>query len=335
MNPFAAVLLSLSLFNDPGAKSPRIIDRGSWSTFLDGAMFVTSVTETGPATTRNEVFSTNWLDTGAARNIGSRGVIAFRVKGSLEPLTIRDSGYPQLLQYVSAENRGPLVDSMRAHDALGEASLDAGVRAGGAIVHVMLAPVAEAPLGPIPFERRESSVDFAEAPFTYDVAEGWRRVRRLVGAGVVSESFRIDAARFDHDSWSARAVIAPASNVSLQLSRGRLGHGQTISSASLSLSTQTLAATAQWIENGGASGYGVETALRFARNTLLARAESQPLPERRTHVTLGYLFDFIKRESWRTGAGVNVDYHSDTHALRARYGHKPQSIYLFVRARTS
>ncbi len=335
MNAFAAVLLSLTLLKDPGAKAPRIISHDSWSSFLAGAVFATSVTETGPATTRNEVFSTNWIDAGAARDFGGRGVIVARVKGSLEPLTIKDSGYPQLLQYVSEHHGGPLLDSMPAHDALEEASLDAGVGIGGAIAHVMLAPVAEAPLGPAPFQRRESSVDFAEAPFTYETAESWRRVKRLVGAGVAADSFRIDAARFDHDAWSVRTVIAPVSNVSLQLSRGRLEDKRTISSASLSFSGRAIAATAHWIENGGVTAYGVETTLRIARNTLLARAESAPLPERRKHVTLGYLFDFIQRETWRTGAGVNVDYHSDTHAISDRYGHKPQSIYLFLRARTS
>jgi len=335
MTLLAAVFVSLSLLKDPGSRAPRIIDRGAWSTFAEGAVFATSVSETGPATTRHDVFSTNWISAGAARGLGTRGLVVFRVKGSLEPLTIRREGYPQLMQYVSDTSGGPLTDSMRARDHLGEASLDAGVRIGRAVAHVMFAPIAEIPLGPIPFERRESSVDFAEAPFTYDVTDGWRRGKNLAGAGIASESFRIDGAMFDHDSWSMRAVVAPLANVSLQLSRGMIAGERTISSASVSLTSGSSATTAHWIDNDGVTAYGIETSLRKGRQTLMARGESAPHPERRTHVTLGYLFDFVKRETWRTGAGVNVDYHSNTRALTDRYGHKPQSIYLFVRARTS
>ena len=59
-----------------------------------------------------------------------------------------------------------------------------------------------------------------------------------------------------------------------------------------------------------------------------------PDVERTTHFTIGYLFDFLARSGYRGGVGVNFDYHTQTHDLEHRYGHKPQAIYLFARFRT-
>ena len=42
----------------------------------------------------------------------------------------------------------------------------------------------------------------------------------------------------------------------------------------------------------------------------------------------------MARNGYRAGVGADIDYHSDVHDLKSRYGHKPQSIFLFVRLRT-
>ena len=56
--------------------------------------------------------------------------------------------------------------------------------------------------------------------------------------------------------------------------------------------------------------------------------------EQTTHFALGYIFDFIASPRFRAGAGVNIDYHTQSHELPDRYGHKPQAIYAFVRIRS-
>jgi hypothetical protein len=53
--------------------------------------------------------------------------------------------------------------------------------------------------------------------------------------------------------------------------------------------------------------------------------------EQTTHFAVGYIFDIIAGARFRAGAGVNIDYHTQSHELPAVYGHKPQSIYAFVR----
>lgn len=311
----------------------------SGQTFFEGALFATHVSETGPVAPRNEFFSTNWFRAGV-----TRGSMTFRVRGSFEPFTIQREGYPQLLQTVSRESGGPLFDSMRAHDALGEAALD--VRRGA--LHVYLAPVGEPPLGAEPYERRASSTEFAEAPFSYDVAEGWRHATRVVAAGVQKGALQFDGGVFHEavtfgrhttledgpiDSWSARAIIKASPNVALQLSHGSLGDAQEkVTSASVSHTTQKVAVSALWTRRASRNAYAAEATAHLGRHVPMLRAERVV---NRTHLTLGYIFDLLTNPRWRTGVGANVDYHTQTKELRSAYGHKPQSVYLFVRVRTT
>jgi len=308
-------------------------------TFFDGALFATHVSESGPAQPRNEFFSTNWFTAGV-----TRGSMTFRVRGSLEPLTIKREGYPQLLQFVSRESGGPLVDAMRAHDLLGELALDLHRGA----LHVYLAPVGEPPLGAEPFERRASSAEFAEAPFSYDVSDGWRHATRVIAAGVQSGVVQLDggvfheAVTFDRhtsledgpiDSWSARAIIRPAPNVSVQLSHGSLGdEKEKVTSASVSHTTSGVALSAVWTRRASLNAYTAEATAHLGRHVPMLRAERIA---NRTHVTVGYILDILTNPRWRTGLGANVDYHTQTKELRGTYGHKPQSVYLFVRVRTT
>ena len=310
--------------------------------FFEGALFATHVSESGPVEPRNEVFSTNWFTAGVERAIGDHGSMTFRIRGSLEPLTIKREGYPQLLQFISIGSGGPLEDAMRAHDLLGEVAVDLRYRA----LHLYVAPVGEPPLGPGPFERRASSTEFAEGSFNYDVAEGWRHATRVIGAGFQTGIFQLDggvfheAVTFDRhtsledgsiDSWSARAVIAPTPDVELQVSHGALGDAkEKVTSASLSKTTNKLALSALWTRRGQRNAYGAEATAHLGRSVVMGRAEQI---DKRIHVTVGYIFDVIAREQWRAGVGANVDYHTKTHELGSRYGHKPQGVYLFARVR--
>ncbi len=278
----------------------------SAQTFFEGALFATHVSESGPTDPRSETFSTNWFAAGV-----TRGSMTFRLRGSMERLTVGEDGYPQLLQSGNV---------MRARDTIGEAALDVRWRA----LHVYAAPIGEPPLGAEPFERRASSTEFAEAPFTYGVAESWRRVTRVVAAGVRTSALEADAGVF-RDGWSARAIVHPRPSIALQLSRGTIDD-DAITSASISHTAGVLALSALWTRREARNGYGTEATAHLGRNVLMGRVENI---DDGTHVTLGYLFDVFARPQWRAGIGANVDYHPDAEG----YGHKPQSVYLFVRLR--
>lgn len=328
-----------------------IFTRGAWTSFIEGAMFLTNVSQTGPATQQTDTFSTNWFGAGAQRTFGSRGLALFRVRGSLEPITIKEAGYPQLFQ-----TGGDQVDRMRAQNLLGEAAADFALRVGRAsFAHIYLAPVGDPALGTVPFEQRASSEEFAEAPFAYGLQETVHEATRVVTAGFATRFASIDGSVFhaaqstgrhssiddgDVDSSSVRLTISPTSNMQLQASHGKLTDFDIpLTSISASYGTESVASSAIWTRRGrGVSedSFAFEITLHASRHNFMGRAEniSEAFAPKRTHATVGYLFDLIRSRSGRAGLGINIDYHSNTKNYAAQYGHKPQSIYVYLRART-
>ena len=310
---------------------------------FDGAFFGTYVTESGPEHPEKQLVSTNWLRVGAERSLGKTATLFGRAKFSLEPLTIPEGGYPQLFQYVSPRSGGPLVNAMRAHDLVEEVAFGAEWRS----LQIYLAPVGTPPLGAEPYAQRASSIDFAEAPFAYDVQESFHVGTRVMAAALTSRYADVEYGVFhssqttgrhtsiddgDIDSWSARVTFAPQSRLSAQLSTGRLTDTKRrVDSASATYNSGRLAASALWTRQEDESAYGLEMQLAIARSTILGRSE---YVRDGVHSTLGYIFDVMRRSSGRAGIGFNFDYNSNTKSLEGVYGHKPQTIFVFVRWRT-
>ena len=323
-----------------------------WRFVSRGAFFAVYSTETGPAGQQpgNRVFSTNWLEGRAERSFGATSSIEFHGRVTAEPLTVPKEGYRQVLQYVSERGGGPLVDAMRAHDLVE----DAGVRFWWRALRLDAAAVAEPPLGAASYRQRASSIDFPQAPFSYDVAESYKRATRLAGAAIDTRPLLVEGAVFhaavsagNHttidsgkiDSWSGRVTLRASEALSLQVSHGKLGDANDpVTSASASWNGRLLSATALWTKRDPFTAYGAEAALRARRHTFMARVESTdrpagvflPAQRRTTHIALGYIVDVVKR----AGIGVTTDYHTSTGDLTDRYGHKPQSVHVFMRVRT-
>jgi hypothetical protein len=319
---------------------------GGWTFFHGFDAHITYVSQTGPEEQENEVFSTNWFGAGVHRNIGNRAFILARGRVSLEPYTIKEDGYPQFFQYVPGE--ADPIDRMRAQDLFGEAAVQVGFRpTQTTLLSVYGALVGQPALGAAPAQLRQSGIDFAEAPFAYDIQETY--------ADSTGDHTEIPDGGID--SHSARvSLMSP--NAIVQVSRGELGEDfakRTVTSASFTYAASMVAATALWTrrefedENFVAeTAYGLELALRGSRNTFMVRAEHVDRPsgfpfpdlpigvtvEPATHFTGGYLFDFIAGGRYRVGAGVNIDYRTQTREIEDIYGHKPQGIFTFVRLRT-
>lgn len=362
---------------NPGGESLWVLSEpsaGGWTFFHGFDAHVTYVSETGPADQRNEVFSTNWFGAGLHKNLGTRGFVLVRGRVSLEPYTIpEDEGYPQILQYVSPEAGGPITDRMRAHDLFGEAAIHAGWRPSqSTLLHVYGALVGDPALGTTPSALRATSVDFAEAPFSYDIQETFHDSTSVVTGGFATRWLSIEGSVFhdavttgDHteidsgdiDSRSARVTLTPTPNVAIQVSRGELGEDlaqRDVTSGSITYSTQYVGTTVLWTRREHAedvrppeTAYGFELALRGSRNTFSGRAEWVDRPrgfpenpdllatEQTTHYAVAWIYDFLASNRYRAGVGVNIDYHTQSHELEDRYGHKPQAIYAFARFRTS
>ncbi|HEX7154147.1 MAG TPA: hypothetical protein VF618_21850 [Thermoanaerobaculia bacterium] len=360
---------------NPGQGAPHLFSDGAWKAFIDTAAFATYVSESGPAEQRNEVFSTNFLTIGLGRDLfGDRATLLFRGRVSLEPYTLPEEGYPQVLQYVSPEAGGPLIDFMRPHDLIGEAAVHLGVRTTqSSWLHLYGGLVGDPAFGAVPFAQRASSIDFAEAPYGYEIHEFTHDSSSVVTLGWTSRFISIEGSVFhdavtfdDHtelpdgdiDSRSARVTLTPIPSLSLQASRAELGDAEReATSASISWHSRAVSATALWTKRAGDEllipdyeAIGLELALRAGRSTFMGRAELVDRPanlfgdtgeegptDETTHYTIGYLYDFIAGNTWRTGVGVTFDYHTQTHDLEElpQYGHKPQGIYTFVRFRTN
>ncbi len=360
--------------SNPGEVQPWVTsDSGGWTFFHGLTAHVTHVNESGPVEPRNEFFSTNWFAGGLHRNFGDRGFALVRGRISLEPYTIADNeGYPQMLQYVSAEAGGdPLIDRMRPHDLIGEAALHVGWRPStSTLLHLYVGAVGDPAFGPAPFALRSSGADLPEAPFAYELQETVHDSTSVVTAGFNSKWISVEASVFhdavtfgDHteidsggiDSNSIRVTFNPVRNFSVQVSRADLGEEASereITNASVSFGNENVAVTALWTRRDDIfrvveqTGYGFEIALRGDRNTFTGRAEwvDRPLgfpdstnataTEQTTHFAVGYIFDFLRSPRLRAGAGVAADYHTQSHELPTRYGHKPQAIFAFVRVRS-
>ena len=358
--------------SNPGELSPWVSgEAGGWTFFHGLTAHVTHVNESGPEEPRNEVFSTNWFAAGLHRDFGGRGFAVVRGRVSLEPYTMpEDGGYPQMLQYVSRDAGGPVIDRMRPHDLIGEAAVHAGWRpTTNTLLHLYVAAVGDPALGAAPFAMRSSGVDLAEAPFSYEIQEPFHDSTSVITAGFSTRWISLEGSVFhdavtfgDHteidtgdiDSRSLRVTLTPTPNFALQVSRGELatdtGNQRDITTASVSYGTRFVAVTALWTQRESIdvsdTAYGFELALRGARHTFTGRAEwvDRPLgfpeaitpigTEQTTHFAVGYIFDFISRPTLRLGAGVNADYHTQSHELPHEYGHKPQAIYAFLRVRT-
>jgi hypothetical protein len=350
--------------------SPWIRTGSGPLTFFHGFdVHVTHLTQTGPEEQETATFSTNWFGAGLQYDLGDRAFVLARGRVSLEPYTIDEDGYPQFFQFVPEEN---YIDRMRGQDLIGEAGVQVGYRPTNAtLLSVYAAAVGQPAFGPAPAQLRASGVDFAEAPFAWEMQEMVNDSTSVVTAGYATQFFTIEGSVFhdsveafneteletgDMDSRSARFTLTPTPNLAVQVSRAELMEGELsqrdMTSISLTYGGPVAAITAQWTsrelpedDTDSENAWGIEVALRSARNTFMARVEhidrpaGFPFPagegfEEATHYTAGYVFDFIPRARYKLGIGVNIDYRTKTHDLEDVYGHKPQGIYSFVRFRS-
>jgi hypothetical protein len=334
-------------------------DAQDWSRFGRGAIFGTYVTQTGPREPQRLLFSTNWLEGGVRRALGASGAIELRGRASLEPITIPREGYPQLLQYVSPASGGPLIDHMRPQDFVQELAMRATWRA----IRLDLAPAGDPPLGTTPFAQRASSIDFAEAPFAYDIQESFHQATRMIGLAADTRRFAVEGAVFHAsvttgrhttvedgkiDSWSGRITVRPIERVAIQASQGSLGDAHhKVTAGSVTYEGPLVATSAIWTSRDAGlasklNAYGLEVAVRGARNVFSLRLEEvdrpagtiYPTQRRTTHFTIGDIVEVMRSRGLRAGIGANIDYQTNTKELQGTYGHKPQSVYAFVRVRT-
>jgi hypothetical protein len=165
------------------------------------------------------------------------------------------------------------------------------------------------------------------------------------------------------DSWAVRASWQPAPDWSFQISRGHLNSPEqlepeidkdrTTASAIYNrpLGDGNWQTTFAWGRNASDPGETTDSfllesaATLAARHTLFGRAERQENDELSGHghgdeeifnvgkISLGYVYDAILRDTWKTGVGSLVSLALIPSELEDEYGETPVSWMVFLRTR--
>ncbi len=333
---------------------------GDWMLMLHGSAFINQVVQTRGA---DQFFSTNWIMGMADRKLGP-GHLMLRSMLSLEPLTVRRNGYPELFQ--TGEG---LIDRQHPHDLFMELAAEYAVDvAEGTIGYVYAAPVGDPSLGPVAFPHRASAQEIPQATLSHHLQDSTHIASSVLTVGAKRGEFGVavsgfhgrepDANRWDIDrgrldSWSIRGTWDPSPNWTAQISTGHLqdpereepGNIQR-TTASAMYSTGAWSSSLIWGHNDKdgrhLNGVVLESNLRFnTSNYVSARFEvvdkDELLPGDVFTIkalTVGYTKDVYRTADLLGGVGGNVTAYAIPSALEPIYGHRPLSFYAFVRMRT-
>lgn len=208
----------------------------SWELMFHENVFVQYIDE-GGARGDDQLGSINWFMGVARRSLGP-GELALRGMISLEPWTVGDCGYPDLLATGELCDGEPLVDRQHPHDFFMELAVAYELSLSETLgLQLYGASVGEPALGPVAYPHRVSSLANPIAPIThhwidathitFGVATVGLFGRRWKAEGSVFNGREPDEERFDFDwgtldSYSGRLSIAPTDNWILQVSGGHL-----------------------------------------------------------------------------------------------------------------
>lgn len=276
-----------------------------WTFMAHGIVFGQYSHQGGPR--GNDQFgSLNWAMLMLTRKFSGGGIIQGRTMLSLDPLTIRDGGYPLLLQTGETYEGEPLRDRQHPHDALMELGLliEQPV-ADDVALSFYAAPSGEPALSSVAFMHRPSALDDPAAPLSHHWQDATHISYGVLTAGVFTRTAKLEASWFNGrepdeerwgidpirlDSWSARFTLNPNPNWSFTTGYGFLKSPETLHpdesvrrySASALYGAQrgngSLAASLIWGANRahGELTHALlgETMWKLdAQNTLTARAE--------------------------------------------------------------
>jgi len=316
-----------------------------WMLMWHGSAFVSQVVQSGRG--GDQFFSTNWA-MGMAQRPLAGGQLMVRSMLSLEPLTVRKGGYPELFQVGEG-----LVDHQHPHDLFMELAAEFAVDLGHQTIgYVYAAPVGDPALGPVAYPHRASAAEIPQAPLSHHLQDSTHIAASVLTIGAKQKQFgaalsgfrgrepdnnnRWDIDQGRIDSWSVRGTWDPTPNWSAQVSTGHLhqpereepGNLQR-TTASIAHSTGDWSSTVVWGWNHESDhdehSLLAETNRRFnVSNYVTGRFESVRGVRA---LTGGYTKDVFRSRDLLGGVGGNVT------AYRKGDQH-PVSFYAFVRLRS-
>lgn len=335
-----------------------------WMLMFHGSAYANQVVQTGPRGA-DQFFSTNWVMGMAERPLAG-GHLMLRSMLSLEPLTVRKRGYPEIFQ--TGEG---LIDRQHPHDLFmelaGEFAIDVGHETIG---YIYAAPVGDPALGPVAFPHRASAMEIPQATLSHHLQDSTHIASSVLTIGAKRSQFGLALSGFHGrepdenrwnidkgslDSWSIRGTWDPTPNWSAQLSTGHLQHPEVDEPGNIQRTTASIAhANGDWSssliwgwnhkEEHEIYGIVAETTLRFnTSNYLSGRFEivdkDELLPGHEVFtvkaLTAGYTKDIYRTRDLLGAIGGNVTVYGVPEGLKVRYANRPLSFYAFVRVRSA
>src|ERR1700730_2414491 len=357
-----------------GTWGARVFHR--WMVMAHGVIFADYNQQGGPRG-EGKAESVNWGMLMEQHPLG-RGTILFRQMFSAESLTSPHPGFPELFQTGETYHGAALVDHQHPHNVFAELSalyllpLSAKVS-----LELYGGPSAEPALGPVTYIHRTSASELPLAPLGHHLQDSTHTSFGVVTTGFVIDRIKLEASAFNGrepneergsiqlaalDSWSGRAMIAPAANWTAQYSVGRLEHPEALEpgsqwreSASVEynrpLAAGNWATTLLWgrvhkiATDTNLNSYLLESTLNFRqRNYAFSRLElvdkDELFPQAAVHpayriggYTFGGVRDLVQNRAWQLGLGADVTVYSKPAVLDAAYGSYPVSFKIFLRIR--
>lgn len=207
-----------------------------WRTMFHGVGFLQYFRDEPPRG-ESQAGSVNWI-MGHARKAGAFGELSVRGMISLEPLTIRGCGYPDLLASGEVCDGHAIVDRQHPHDLVMEIS---GLYSRRLTDRVALqlygGPAGEPALGPVAFPHRLSAFLNPIAPISHHWLDATHLTYGVFTVGVHGQRWKVEASTFNGrepdddrydfdfgamDSYSARVSFLPTPRLALQMSAGHL-----------------------------------------------------------------------------------------------------------------
>jgi hypothetical protein len=133
---------------------------------------------------------------GAARRGVGRGTVMVTSMVSLEALTLRDIGSPQVFQTGETFRQAPLLDYQHPHDLFMGIGAQYSRPAGRATLLGSVDLVGSPSLGPVAFMHRPSAVDNPQAPLSHHYMDSTHITPGVVRGGIGLGAWRAEASWF-------------------------------------------------------------------------------------------------------------------------------------------
>jgi hypothetical protein len=270
---------------------------GGWNFRAHGVVFLADTQQTGPVG-GDKLFSANWF-MGEASHPLAGGRFTVRSMLSLDPATITDGRYPELLQTGETWHGAPIIDGQHPHNLFMELALEYVHSLGPkARLTLYAAPVGDPALGPVAFPHRVSAAELPQATLAHHLQDSTHISYEVVTAGITRGIFGLEASGFHGgepgenrwnighgaiDSYSARFTVTPDANWTGQISAGRLTHPEALEPGDQVRTTASVTynrpyARGNWAssliwgrvhktsDGANLNGYGVESVARFLQS---------------------------------------------------------------------